>query len=151
MKRVLLFIIGFVLFSTVIQAQILKPVKWIFFAVKKSTVLYEVHMTASIEKGWTTYSQWTPEGGPEPSAIKFDKNPNVLFGGKAKEVGEMKKKHEDTFGVDVHYFAGKVDFVQIVKLKKVVPTTLSGSIATMACDESQCLPPEEVKFKVELK
>lgn len=134
-----------------VQAQILKPIKWSFTAVRKSASIYEVHMTASIEKGWTTYSQWTPEGGPEPTVVTFNKNANVLLGGKVKEIGELKKKHEDTFGVNVHYFAGKVDFIQVVKLKKMMPTTLSGSITTMACDKERCLPPEEVTFTLKLK
>ncbi|WP_285055499.1 protein-disulfide reductase DsbD domain-containing protein [Pedobacter ginsengisoli] len=150
MRRIL-FIMAFTLLVASAQAQVLKPVKWGFTAAKKSAGLYEVHMTATIDKGWTTYSQWTPEGGPEPTVITFNKNPNVLLGGKAKEIGGMKKKHEEAFGVDVHYFSGKVDFVQVVKLKKATPTTLTGKVSFMTCDSSQCLPPEEVNFSVQLK
>lgn len=132
-------------------AQIIKPVKWTFSSKKVKNDVYEVHMTANIQSGWTIYSQTTPGGGPLPTTIKFAKNPEVLVGGNVKEVGELKKKHEDVFGVDVHYFSGKVDFVQLVKLKNNKPTRLSGTVEFMACDDQQCLPPEEVEFTVNLQ
>lgn len=144
--------IGFALLGVAAQAQILKPVKWSFTTVKKSTGLYEVHLIASIDKTWKIYSQSTPDGGPSPTVVKFKPNPLVLLGGKVKEVGEMHKVDEPAFGVQVFYFTDKVNFVQIVKLKKPgVKTSLSGTVEFMACDQSQCLPPEEVPFTIELK
>jgi hypothetical protein len=74
------------------------------------------------------------------------------LGGKVKEIGALHKVPEPAFGVDVWYYKDKVDFVQIVKLKKPgVKTSLSGTVEFMACDESQCLPPEEIPFEIELK
>lgn len=150
MKRVLLMILLFVGIGAV-KAQIVKPTTWSFTSKKLKPGLYELHLTATIKDGWSVYSQWTPEGGPEPTVISFDKNPNLLLGGKAKEVGEMKKKHEDVFGVDVHYYLATVDFVQVVKVKSVKgDVLLKGSINFMACDKEQCITLEE-EFKVELK
>lgn len=153
MQKILFMLGGFVLFGTSVPAQILKPVKWNFAAtpVKGKAGMFEVRMTAVIEKGWHIYSQSTPEGGLSPTVIKFKPNSNVLLGGKVKEVGEMKKKYEDVFEVEVLYFENKVEFVQVVKLKKIKPTTLSGTVEFMVCDKEQCLPVEEVGFKVELK
>lgn len=146
-------IIGFVLLGIAAQAQILKPVKWSFSAVplKGKTGMYEVHMTTTIENGWKIYSQTTPDGGPLPTKITFAKNPLVLLGGKVKEVGELHKMSEPAFGVDVFYFSNKVDFVQIVKLKKPgQKTSLSGTVVFMVCDENQCLPPDELEFNIPL-
>jgi DsbC/DsbD-like thiol-disulfide interchange protein len=140
-----------VLFGVTAKAQIVKPASWNFMAKKVKADLYELHMTATINEGWATYSQWTPEGGPEPTVISFDKNTNFLFGGKAKEVGIVKKKHEDVFDVDVHYFEHQVDFVQLVKLKNVKgDRKIKGKINYMVCDKSQCIT-DEVGFSVELK
>lgn len=146
-------VMGFVLLSVVAQAQILRPLKWAFSAVpvKDQAGMYEVHMTATMDKGWTTYSQNTPKGGSAPTVIKLKPNSNVLLGGKVKEVGEMKKKYEEVFEVDVLYYENKVDFVQVVKLKKIKSTTLSGTVEFMVCDKTQCMPVEEVEFEVELK
>lgn len=137
-----------------IQAQILKPVKWSFsiVPVKDKIEMYKVSMTAVIEKGWHIYSQSTPDGGPSATKVTFAKNPMVLFEGKTTEVGKLHKEHSKEFGVDVLSYSDKVEFVQGAKVKKRgVKTSLSGTVEFMACDDSQCLPPEEVEFKVELK
>ncbi|HMJ46329.1 MAG TPA: protein-disulfide reductase DsbD domain-containing protein, partial [Ferruginibacter sp.] len=85
------------------------------------------------------------------TSIHFSKNPLTVLDGKIKEVGAMKKKHEKVFNVDVHYYKDKVDFVQVVKLKTNAKTSVSGTVEFMVCDEEQCLPPEEVPFKIKLQ
>jgi len=150
MKRVLFIILLFAGLGAV-KAQIVKPTTWSFTSKKLKPGLYELHLTATIKDGWSVYSQWTPEGGPEPTVISFDKNPNLLLGGKAKEVGEMKKKHEDVFGVDVHYYLATVDFVQVVKVKSEKgDKIISGKVKYMTCDKEQCIN-DSVEFKLELK
>ncbi|MBB5439509.1 thiol:disulfide interchange protein DsbD [Pedobacter sp. AK017] len=147
-------IIGLLLLSVTIQAQILKPVKWSFSAVplKRKVGMYKVSMTAKVEKGWHIYSHSTPDGGPSATKVTFAKNLLVLLGGKTTEVGKLHKEHSNEFGVDVWSYDGTVTFVQVVKVKKpVVKTSLSGTVEFMACDDSQCLPPEEIPFKIELK
>jgi hypothetical protein len=152
MRKLLMITLGFVLFGVTAQAQILKPVKWGFTAVKKSAGLYELHLTATIDKTWKIYSGGTPEGGPSPTVIKFKPNPLALLGGKVREIGVMHKVDEPAFGVQVFYYTDRVDFVQVVKLKNPgVKTSLSGTVEFMACDDNQCLPPEEIAFKVEIK
>ena len=123
---------------------------WSFSAKKIKPGFYELHLTAEVEQGWNIYSQFTPKGGPLPTSITFNPNDNVLLGGKAKEVGMMRVKHEDVFGVDVHYFNGKVDFVQVIKLKVVKPDVVKGKINYMTCDKSQCIT-SEVEFSIPIK
>lgn len=148
MKRILL--AGLVVFFGFF-AQAQDPVKWTFSAKKIDDKTYEVHLTAAVQSPWKIYSQSTPEGGPVPTGFTFTKNPLVTLEGKVKEVGEMHKKHEEVFGVDVYYYKDKVDFVQVVKLKSKAKTNLNGKLEFMACDEVQCLPPKEVVFSVALK
>lgn len=151
MRKISLIILCFVLLSMAVQAQIVKPVNWNFAAVKKSAGLYELQMTATIQSGWKIYSGSTPDGGPLPTKVTFKKNPLVLLGGKIKEVGDLKKVHEEAFGVDVLYYQNKLDLAQVMKVKGKAKTSISGTVEFMACDESQCLPPQEVEFKLELK
>jgi thiol:disulfide interchange protein DsbD len=54
------------------------------------------------------------------------------------------------FGVDVKYFSGKVDFVQLVKLKSKAKTNFTGSVEFMVCNDQQCLPPATQKFSIAL-
>lgn len=145
---------AFVLLTIAVQAQILKPVKWNFISspIKGKAGLYEVKMIAAIDKGWHIYSQATPDGGPSPTVIKFKTNPLLLLGGKIKEWGKLHKEASQEFGVDVWSYDTKVEFVQIVKLKKPgTKASISGTVEFMACDENQCLPPEELEFNIPLK
>ncbi|MDQ2719651.1 MAG: protein-disulfide reductase DsbD N-terminal domain-containing protein [Bacteroidota bacterium] len=131
-------------------AQIKTPVSWSFTAKKIDAKTYEVHLTASIEKDWHIYSQTTPDGGPIPTSITFTKNPLLTLEGDAKEVGKLEKHNEPLFGVDVKQFSNKVDFVQIVKLKAPVKTSVSVAVEFMVCNDKQCLPPTTKKFSIAL-
>lgn len=52
--------------------------------------------------------------------------------------------------MDVAYFEKKATFIQKVKLQ-VPATKISGSLEFMACDDAQCLPPEEIDFSFDVK
>src|ERR1700676_1678704 len=126
------------------------PYTWSFTAKKVADKTYEIHCLADVQAPWHTYSQFTPDGGPLPTKFIFSKNPLYSLDGDMKENGKMIIKHEDVFGVDVKYFEGKVDFVQLIKLKGKAKTNFSGSVEFMVCNDEQCLPPTTRKFTVVL-
>jgi len=130
--------------------QLQDPVKWSFTAKKITADTYEIHLAASITRGWHTYSQTTPDGGPVPTTISFSKNPLVTLSGAAKEVGKLEQHHEPLFGVDVKQFSLAVDFVQTVKIKAGIKTVVKGTLDFMVCNDKQCLPPKTVPFSVSL-
>ena len=137
--------------NTFCFAQEENPVKWTFTAIKIADKSYEVHLTAVIEKGWHIYSQSTPEGGPIPTSIPYSKNPLLNIEGDTKEIGKLEKHFERLFGVEVLQFSNKVDFVQLIKMKADVKTSISGNIKFMTCNDQMCLPPKTVPFTVQLK
>lgn len=151
MKRIVT--AGFLLlFSNILFAQIQNPVSWSVTSKKIADKTYEIHLTADIDNGWHIYSQTTPEGGPIPTSITFTKNPLVTLDGKAKEVGKMEKHVEPLFGnIDVKQFSNKVDFVQKIKLKAPVKTSVNLAVEFMVCNDKQCLPPSTRNFSVALK
>jgi hypothetical protein len=53
--------------------------------------------------------------------------------------------------MNVIFFDGPVDFVQVVKMKIKPKTTISGKIEFMVCNDQQCLPPVEVPFSIPLQ
>ncbi len=145
------FVSFFLLISHFLSAQV-NPVQWSFTAKKIAQNKYEVRMTASLLKGWHIYSQKTPDGGPEPTKITFLPGALVkIAAGIPKETGTLIKKMDNSFGVNVFYYSGKVDFVQTVTVKGPVKTNISGDINYMVCDDSKCLPPTSVKFNILLK
>lgn len=142
----LLLTIGFVS-----NAQLKDPVQWTYTATKKTADTYEVVISAKLPGPWHIYSQTTPDGGPRPTIVTFKTNPLVTVSGKVKEVGALKTSHDENFGVDVKYYANKVDFVQTVKVKGNAKTNVAGTVEYMVCDDSQCLPPTKKEFSVKLQ
>ncbi|HVT85047.1 MAG TPA: protein-disulfide reductase DsbD domain-containing protein [Chitinophagaceae bacterium] len=132
-----------------IRAQ--EPVTWKFAVKKIDPKTFEIHLSANLEAEWHLYSQSTPAGGPVPTSVTFAKNPLLVFEGGVKEVGNMEKHFEKLFGVQVFQFSDKVDFVQTVKLKSNVKTSLSGTVEFMVCNDEMCLPPKKVPFNLALK
>lgn len=126
------------------------PVSWNFTSKKTGDKEYEIHITASVNNPWHIYSQNTPDGGPLPTKISFNKNPLISVEGKIDELGKLIKKYEDVFGVDVKYFDGNVEFTQKIKVKANVKTSINGTVIFMVCNDEQCLPPTNKSFSIEL-
>ncbi|MDB5199197.1 MAG: hypothetical protein JWO92_1160 [Chitinophagaceae bacterium] len=124
------------------------PVSWNYSVKKLSDKIFEIHLTATLQSGWHTYSQSTPSDGPLPTSISFAKNPLIIMNGHVKEEGKLQQKYEAVFGINVKYFSNKIDFVQQVTLKANAKTTVSGIIEYMVCTDERCLPPVKLPFKV---
>lgn len=141
-----------ILYAAIINfSQLKDPVKWDFTAKKLREGIYELHMTATIEKKWHIYSQSTPSDGPVATAFSFNKNPIATFDGTVKEVGKLETHFEKLFDTEVRQYSNKVDFIQKVKVKGKVKTTISGSVEYMACNDKECLPPATTKFSIKLQ
>lgn len=153
MKKIFLF--AFLVFSkTIVLAQIENPVEWSFSATKISAGVYDVVLTATIEKPWHLYSQFTGKGGPIPTSISFRPNPLLqIASGKAKEIGKPEKTLDPNFGqppVPVMYFSNEVSFVKRVTVKGKVSTNVAGTVEYMVCNDNKCLPPTKKTFDIKL-
>jgi hypothetical protein len=127
------------------------PVKWSFETRKKPNNVYEIILHATLTEPWHIYSQFTPDGGPLATQITFASNPIVVVEGSPKEVGKLITHHDKNFGVDVRYFSDKVDFVQTIKPRRAVRTSVRGNIKYMICDDTKCLAPVKQAFTVEIQ
>jgi len=151
MKRTIIFLLVFVLVSNLLNAQ-LNPVSWTFTAKKISDKTYELHLTASMQSGWHLFSQVQPEDAVAiPTGFKLNNNPLVTFDGKIKEIGKLEKFHDAKLDISANQYAEKVDFVQVVKLKSNVKTSITGSVEYQTCDDKKCLPPKTVTFSIPVK
>ncbi len=152
MHKVIFFLAAMLLGANVIVAQSgsARMVNWNFNSKKISDNTYEIRFTADINGKYHMYAQNAGVDGPVPTVFTFTRNPMVDFTGKVKEVGKMVKKHEEVWGGDVNYYEKKVEFVQLVKLKKNIKTNVGGSVEFMVCDDKECLPPAEVPFKINI-
>lgn len=134
-----------------LHAQVEDPVKWNYSASKKSDKEYTLVIDAALSPAWHIYSINTAANGPVPTNISFKKNPLVSFDGTVKENGKLKTDHDAVFGVDVKYYADKVEFTQNIKLKSSVKTNITGTIKYMVCNDKMCLPPKTVPFNIQLQ
>jgi hypothetical protein len=146
MKKTTLFGLA-LLMGTLAMAQSSKEVSWTYSAKKIADKTYEVHMTATVGGNYHMYAQ-NGGDGPVSTSFTFTKNPLLVADGKPKEVGKMVKKFEEAFKSEVRYYENTVDFVQVVKLKSNVKTSLVGKVEFMVCNDHECLPPADVDIKV---
>ncbi len=147
MKRIILFCICTLLITSVF-AQFSK-VNWESYAKKLPNGKYELHMVAKIPAGYHLYSQSTGDG-PVATNFTFNKNALISLEGKVKEKGKMIVVDDEVWKNKQKYYAGTVDFVQIVKPKAKVKTNVSGNVGYMICDDKKCLPPTTYAFNVAL-
>jgi len=133
-------------------AQSQNPVSWAFSAKKIDDKTFEIHMTATMQKGWHLYSQNQPEDAIAiPTTFAIAANPLVKLDGKIKEVGKMEKFKDEKLDLSANQYSNNVDFVQVVKLKGDAKTNVTGSVEFQTCDDKKCLPPKTVNFSVALK
>jgi hypothetical protein len=145
MKKVLfLLLTSFIVNSSF--SQILNPVKFDYSVVKKGKDTYEVHIKTTLDPKWHIYSVKNPDGGADATTIKLTSGTPI---GAVKEIGTLKAYYDKNFKVDQKYFESKVDFVQVVKLKPGIKL-ITGTIEYMVCNDSRCLPPKEVEFKIKI-
>ncbi|MDE3142967.1 MAG: hypothetical protein KGL19_02350 [Bacteroidota bacterium] len=126
------------------------PVGWKYESKKISSGVYELVITATVQQPWHIYSQFTGKG-PVPTKFTFKPNPLVTIDGKAKELGKLEKVFDPNFKSEVLYFSNGVQFVQTVKLKAKVKTSISGNVEYMVCNDEQCLPPTKRPFEIKLQ
>lgn len=128
------------------------PVSWSYTAKKTADKQYEVTLTATIKSGWHLYSQNQPADAVNmPTEIIFKANPLITLDGKTKEVGKMEVFKDKKLKISANQYSGKVLFVQKIKLKSNVKTSIVGTVEFQTCDDSKCLPPVKNTFSVSLK
>ena len=142
MKKLYILLLITSLTTTVIQAQILKPIKWSTSVKKISETEYELIATATIDSGWHLYSQNVPEDGPIPTTFTFKSNSNYAKKGNTKE-GEGHTINDPVFNMKIKFFENTSSFKQKIKILNSIKT-INGEVEFMVCNDTQCLPPTTV-------
>lgn len=138
------------LVSMGVSAQMADPVKWQSSVKNVGENIYEVSFTASVDSPWHIYDLGPYKDGPNPTVFTFEKNSSVELQGKVTPATKAKKVHDEMFGMEIGYYAGKVTFIQKVKVLTSKATTLKAMVEWQACDDQSCLPPTEHDFVVQL-
>ena len=147
MRQYLPFVTALILMVSV-NAQPGKQVQWNYSVKKIAAKTYEVHLLATINGDYHLYSQDAGGTGPLPTSFTFSRNPLIVLNGKVKETGKLISKYEAVWKHDVRYYEKTVDFVQVIKLKSNVKTSLDGKVEFILCNDKHCLPPAKEEIKV---
>lgn len=127
------------------------PVKWSFTAEKVSEQEYDLVITASIETGWSIYSQYLEsDEGPVKTEFEFKASNDLQLIGKTEESGNKKESYDELFGMNLIKYSKKAEFTQRVKVTNP-SEPVSGFVTYMSCDATSCLPPTDVDFSIPLR
>ncbi|MDY7396947.1 protein-disulfide reductase DsbD family protein [Aureibaculum sp. 2210JD6-5] len=148
MKKLYILFLVVSLTSSVIQAQIVDPIKWSTSVKKISDSDYELITTATIDSGWHLYSQTVPEDGPIPTTFTFKSDESYAKKGNTKEE-EGHTVQDPVFDMEIKYFENKATFKQRVKILKPIDKII-GEVEFMVCDDTRCLPPTTVDLEFSL-
>ena len=120
------------------------PVSWKIDTVKIGPLTYEIKMKATVKEQWHIYTQEASKAGTAmPTQIIFEENSNVELIGATKEKGIDQANGETS-----SYYSKGVTFIQILKLKTEVKTSVNFTIKYMACTDQMCTPPTSKQFSI---
>ncbi len=148
-KKISLFAL-FISLATLVNAQILDPVKWSFSSKKIGDTEAELIFTAKIDKGWHLYSQDIPPKGPVATTFEITKSADFQRVGKITEPKPI-VENDPNFDMVLKFFATKAVFKQKIKLLTNKPFVAKGTINFMCCNDVSCLPPNDVTFKINVE
>ncbi|WP_395058153.1 thioredoxin family protein [Flavobacterium sp.] len=132
MKKLVALILFFTFLST--QAQIIEPVKWQSRVEKISDTEFNLILDGKIDAGWHVYSQFTPDGGPLPTELKFEKG-NYELVGKTQE-SKTKTAFNDIFEVNETFFEKNVTLTQKIKTTNQDLKSIKLNLDYQVCKES---------------
>lgn len=106
----------------------------------------EIVFSATIDAGWHVYSTDLGEAGPISATFNAVKMEGVETVGKLTPKGNIVKKYDEMFGMELKFFENKATFVQKVRFTKP-EYTIDCYLEYGACNDQNCLPPTQVELK----
>lgn len=130
------------------SAQVENPVSWKFGASGQ-----QAEMTATISGAWHMYDIGPYDGGPNATTFTFDLPAGVTLDGSVIQADKPTRVQDESFGMEIGYFAKSARFVQKFKVSPQLaatgkPIVIKGNVEWQACDDESCLPPTDEDFTV---
>jgi len=145
MKKIIL-VFALLLSIGTIKSQVQNPVSWQASYKTISATEGEIIITATIEKGWHTYSQKESNAGPIPTSFKFTPSKDFELVGKTEE-SNAHEEYVKAFEAKIFVFNGKAEFKQKIKVKKK-GALIAIKVDYMCCNDAMCLPPKTIDLNI---
>ena len=144
------FVLPALVATPTLHAQIHDPVSWDVALYDNGDGTLDLDFKAEIDAGWHVYSQFlNPFDGPIPTSFTIETEGVVTADTSATEC-EPHLEYDPNFMMDLLFFEEETHWVHTLSFPGAIPDTVKGYLTFMVCDESKCLPPEDVDFAVAL-
>ena len=143
-KKIITLLLFFTFLSS--QAQIIEPVKWQSRVEKISETEFNLILDGKIDAGWHMYSQFTADGGPLPTVLKFEKG-NYELVGKTKE-SNTKTAFNEIFEVNETFFEKNVTLTQKIKVTNPDLKNIKVALDYQVCKESCINANKSFQFEI---
>ena len=145
MKRIASLFTLFLCTTAVVLAQFQTPVTIKASQNKVSDDVLEVVFRGTVDAGWHVYGTDFADGGPTRAELTLETQKGVKPDGKLRAVGNVQKKMDEMFGMEVSYMEGTAEFVQRFVITEP-EYEVSGYLTYGACNDENCMPPTNVEF-----
>ena len=145
MKRIASLFTLFLCATAVVLAQFQTPVTIKASQNKVSDDVLEVVFRGTIDAGWHVYGTDFADGGPTRAELTLETQKGVKPEGQLCAVGNVQKKMDEMFGMEVSYMEGTAEFVQRFTITEP-EYEVSGYLTYGACNDENCMPPTNVEF-----
>ena len=145
MKKTLLTWICLVIVLAV-KAQMMDPVHFKAELKTGNGAEAEIVFNATIDQGWHVYSTEIGEDGPIEATFNVVKMEGAELVGKLVPKGNVIKKMDKLFGMELKYFESEATFVQKIRFTKP-EYDIDCYLEYGACSDASCMPPSEVALK----
>ena len=147
MKRMrLLLSILTMMSALVLHAQMIDPVHFTSELKTGKGAEAEIVFHATIDNGWHVYSTDIGKDGPIEATFNIVKMDGAELVGKLEPQGNVIRKMDKLFGMELKYFENEATFVQKIKFTKH-QYDIDCYLEYGACSDESCLPPSEVELK----
>ena len=147
MKRMRLLLSILTLMSAlVLHAQMIDPVHFTSELKTGKGAEAEIVFHATIDNGWHVYSTDIGKDGPIEATFNIVKMDGAELVGKLEPRGNVIRKMDKLFGMELKYFENEATFVQKIKFTKP-QYDIDCYLEYGACSDESCLPPSEVELK----
>ena len=134
------------LLCVAVQAQMVDPVHFTSQLKTTDGAEAEIVFTAKIDPGWHVYSTDLGQDGPIEATFNAVKMEGVETVGKLTPRGNVIKKYDEMFGMELKFFENTATFVQKVKFTKP-DYSIDCYLEFGACNDQSCMPPSQVELK----
>ena len=133
--------------STAVNGQLLEPVRFKSeLKTAEGSSEGEIVFSAIIDDGWHVYSTDLGDGGPTSATFNAVKMEGVETVGRLMPRGNVVKKYDDMFGMELQFFEHIATFAQKIRFTKP-EYVIDCYLEYGACNDESCLPPSQVELR----